>query len=355
MSTNWREALNALVDAAKDRTGWAVSGSVALVLHGAVLPPSDVDVIGADAVVVEVAQRLGLLVRRDTQPRRDLRVAVHATGVLAGVAVELLAGVQNREGTGRWSAPQGAGHPVIRRFEDRIVPVVGLPRLQHLAELGGNDERIREVNRLLETASPMSQCNTVLFDLDGTLVDHDAAASGAARALAVRLGHHDPDSLLPRWFALEDQHFGAYLDGRLSVAEQRRARLREFAAAAGGASMPEAQLDEAFAGYLADYEQAWIAYPDAALALRELKHLRRGVLSTATGTSSGASSKPPACSDLSMRSSPLTNSLSLNRDHGPSSAQPSGLALSPTRLSTSATATTLTPELPRERGCRACG
>ncbi len=236
------------------------------------------DLIGHPAVVSELATQLGLTVQRKARLRPDLRAEVHATGVVDAVAVELLADVQNRQADGQWSAPQGIGRPVLRRFQERVVPVVGLPRLLRLADLRGDASRVQVIRSLLQAASPLSQCPAVLFDLDGTLLDHDTAAARAAQALAARLGHSDPAGLVPVWFALEGRYMPAYLDGQLSFQQQRRARLRDFAVHVG-APLHESRLDEVFAGYLADYEHGWAAYPDAVPALQQLKHLRRGVLS----------------------------------------------------------------------------
>jgi putative hydrolase of the HAD superfamily len=61
-------------------------------------------------------------------------------------------------------------------------------------------------------------------------------------------------------------HLLAWRDGRITFAEQRRRRLRDFLGTGG----TDAELDEIFAGYLTYYEDAWRPFDDAAGALAEL-------------------------------------------------------------------------------------
>lgn len=104
----------------------------------------------------------------------------------------------------------------------------------------------------------------VLLDLDGTLVDHDAAADAALRAWLPSLGLAPTDEAVARWTALQEPHLAAWRAGTISYAEQRRRRLRDFLGTDGG----DAELDEVFAGYLRHYEAEWRAFDDAADALR---------------------------------------------------------------------------------------
>lgn len=56
----------------------------------------------------------------------------------------------------------------------------------------------------------------VLFDLDGTLLDHEAAAETAVVAWASEQAHDHPhrnEALVAEWVRLEQRHFAAYRAG----------------------------------------------------------------------------------------------------------------------------------------------
>ncbi|MEV4636723.1 HAD family hydrolase [Actinoplanes sp. NPDC049548] len=109
----------------------------------------------------------------------------------------------------------------------------------------------------------------VLLDLDGTLVDHAAAADAGLRAWLPTIGRAATDAAVARWTAVQEPHLAAWRAGTISFAEQRRRRLRDFL---GTPSPPDAELDATFAGYLHHYEAAWRAYddvPDALAAIAE--------------------------------------------------------------------------------------
>jgi len=114
----------------------------------------------------------------------------------------------------------------------------------------------------------------VLFDLDGTLVDHEGAARAAALAWAAREspGHGlDGQALGSEWLRLEDEHYASYLAGTLSFQEQRRARLAGMLAILGCAVPPDIALDRLFEAYLRHYEAAWRAHEDVLPALTGLR------------------------------------------------------------------------------------
>jgi putative hydrolase of the HAD superfamily len=121
----------------------------------------------------------------------------------------------------------------------------------------------------------------VLFDLDGTLLDHDGASAAALRAWlpAYGIGPADTELAIPLWFELEQRHYPAWGRGEISFAEQRRRRTRDFF---GALSIPvrAEELDAVFARYLTSYEAAWTAFDDAAPALLRVRAsgLRAGVL-----------------------------------------------------------------------------
>jgi len=114
----------------------------------------------------------------------------------------------------------------------------------------------------------------VLFDLDNTLFDHPASARAGVEAFLHHLGTERSDQLTRWWFEIEEADYYRFLTKELSFQEQRRERLRHFLPLAG-VSVPQTntRLDELFATYLQNYEEAWTAFPDAAPALQSLRDM----------------------------------------------------------------------------------
>ncbi|MCK7678513.1 HAD family hydrolase [Corynebacterium meridianum] len=103
----------------------------------------------------------------------------------------------------------------------------------------------------------------IIFDLDGTLIDHTGAARTAARTWARELGFRGDHT--DRWFEIERRWFDAYERGAVSHLEQRRGRTREFT---GEHTLTDPECDELFGRFLSLYREAWTAFPDAEPALR---------------------------------------------------------------------------------------
>ncbi|GLY30523.1 HAD family hydrolase [Kineosporia sp. NBRC 101731] len=126
----------------------------------------------------------------------------------------------------------------------------------------------------------------VLFDLDGTLLDHESAAS-AALAQTCGLGPDDPalPELLQVWRELEASVFGRFLAGELTFTEQRRVRVAALARHRGLGSWTDEQTDAWFAGYLQAYEAGWRAYDDVAEVVDRLvaRGLKLGVVTNGQG------------------------------------------------------------------------
>lgn len=120
--------------------------------------------------------------------------------------------------------------------------------------------------------------SAVLFDIDGTLVDHEAACRAAVlawtKARSARAARPDAD-MTAEWLRLEELHFGGYLAREITFEEQRRRRLRDYLSFLGEAPQLDGALDGLFQDYLRHYEASWTAYADAGPALAELK--KRGL------------------------------------------------------------------------------
>lgn len=107
---------------------------------------------------------------------------------------------------------------------------------------------------------------SVLFDLDGTLVDQESAAAGAVVEWAAEYGVLGA-TVAADWARVSDRHYSRYQRRELTFAEQRRARVREFLAA----DVSDSEADEMFVGYVRRYEAGWSVFDDAVPALRAVR------------------------------------------------------------------------------------
>lgn len=125
----------------------------------------------------------------------------------------------------------------------------------------------------------------MLFDLDGTLVDHDSAArEGVIRWLTgegLATEEQCAGGLIDMWDELVEKHFPAFLDGEISFQDQRRRRLRDFLPNLGlrAGTWRDEELDRTFAIYLQHYEASWRAFDDVLPCLDVLTGVRLAVLS----------------------------------------------------------------------------
>ena len=116
----------------------------------------------------------------------------------------------------------------------------------------------------------------VLFDIDDTLVEHTRAMRAATVALyESRASRTGLEPFLAQWKAAHGRHYPRFLRGEISYAESARARVREVLDAAA----TDADADERFAAYLADYERGWMLCADVLPCLDELRDLPLGVIS----------------------------------------------------------------------------
>ena len=130
----------------------------------------------------------------------------------------------------------------------------------------------------------MSDIRGLVFDLDGTLIDHRGSVAAALRGWLPQLGLVFDENLLTNWLAAEQRHFPAWRSRQITFAEQRRRRLRDFLPLIGHSVEDDAQLDAVFAGYLAWYEDSWTAFADVddAVHLVRQSGLRVAVLTNGT-------------------------------------------------------------------------
>lgn len=116
----------------------------------------------------------------------------------------------------------------------------------------------------------------IFFDLDETLLMHDAACREAVAGFHQRFKSEtdlDVAGFTDRWEALTDEWYDKYLDGQVSYQGQRRKRLQALFP-----RLDDAQADERFAVYLAGYESHWRLFPDVLPALEALASHGLGVI-----------------------------------------------------------------------------
>lgn len=119
----------------------------------------------------------------------------------------------------------------------------------------------------------MTQIRAVIFDLDGTLIDHVGSATKALEQWLPELGATLTEELTAAWFVAEEKHFPAWRSREITFAEQRRRRLRDFLPLIKSPVGDDAELDDVFSGYLRHYEAAWTCFDDAAETLEDISRL----------------------------------------------------------------------------------
>jgi len=119
---------------------------------------------------------------------------------------------------------------------------------------------------------------TILFDLDGTLMDHATASRGALGELylahAGRIRRDEAD-FRAAWSQASSAHFSQYEHGKLTYAQQGRLRIR---AAFGDERIDNDDADRLFADFVEAYESRWSLFPDALPCLELLRGRPLGIV-----------------------------------------------------------------------------
>src|SRR5215471_18806643 len=116
----------------------------------------------------------------------------------------------------------------------------------------------------------------ILFDIDGTLIDHDSAEAIAVTALHARTLHtQDAADFLQLWRKAFERHYSRYLAGELSIQQQRRERFREVFDPA----LTDIAADQLSASYIDEYLAACRLYSDVKLTLEHLAAYPMGIIS----------------------------------------------------------------------------
>lgn len=119
----------------------------------------------------------------------------------------------------------------------------------------------------------------ILFDLDDTLLDDRGAQevylSRLLELYAGELVYDSKTAFHMAWRAAIERHFARYLSGDITLAEQRRARIRDVFCQP---TMIDARADEIVAEFLLAYEAAWRLFPDVVQCLDALQEATLGVI-----------------------------------------------------------------------------
>jgi putative hydrolase of the HAD superfamily len=120
----------------------------------------------------------------------------------------------------------------------------------------------------------------VLFDLDGTLFDHDSADREAALSLrAAYAPSTAQEEFVQRWRTAQWRQYQRYLSGEIGFLAQRRERIRETV----DPRLDDAEADGLFQAYFTAYRAAWRLYDDALPCLDELAGVRLGLVTNGDG------------------------------------------------------------------------
>lgn len=121
----------------------------------------------------------------------------------------------------------------------------------------------------------------VLFDLDGTLIDHDAAIEEAAGALFKKLlpdaTMRDRGVFIERWKALNREWYLRFFARSVTFQESGRGKLRE-AFVPYGIQFSEIAADAALAEYWGNYVRSCCVFDDVRQCLSGLSGYKVGII-----------------------------------------------------------------------------
>lgn len=128
----------------------------------------------------------------------------------------------------------------------------------------------------------------VLFDIDGTLLDHDRASCLALSSRTASLDNPpDPDEASRVWLELEELHYNAYLEGHYDLAAARRRRAQGFVEHFDNRRIGDADAAEWYEAYLVGYREGWSLFDDVEPLLGRLAKvdppLKLGAVTNADG------------------------------------------------------------------------
>ncbi len=128
--------------------------------------------------------------------------------------------------------------------------------------------------------------NAIVFDIDGTLLDHEHALSKSLFSLYSLMKNGIPhvsfNEFFTTWKMKTDQYINEYLDGRISFEQQRILRVQKVFEK-WDCHLSTEKAKHLFKQYLVNYEQNWILYDDVVPCLAMLKSQPLGIISDGDG------------------------------------------------------------------------
>jgi putative hydrolase of the HAD superfamily len=122
----------------------------------------------------------------------------------------------------------------------------------------------------------------IFFDLDDTLLDHDAAArAGVVTFYETFCSHFDVDfeTFLVRWIMLAEKYFQSNSVVQYTLSEQHRIRMRNLFSE----TLTNEEADARFQIYSDTYHLKWELHPDAIPCLQSLQGRPMGLITNGDG------------------------------------------------------------------------
>jgi len=126
----------------------------------------------------------------------------------------------------------------------------------------------------------------IIFDIDGTLLNHEEALQRAIASLysftKTKIPQSTFDEFLLIWKTKTNQFMNDYLDGKISFEQQRILRVQSVFSK-WDYQLSSAQAMDLFNRYLGKYEENWVLYEDVLSCLTMLEQFPLGIVSDGEG------------------------------------------------------------------------
>ncbi len=126
----------------------------------------------------------------------------------------------------------------------------------------------------------------IIFDIDGTLLNHEQAIKRALENIYSLVKSKIPQSTFDEFFLIwktkTDQYMNEYLDGNITFEQQRILRVQSVFNK-WDQTLSSDQAMEIFTQYLIKYEENWILYEDVLPCLTMLEKFPLGIVSDGEG------------------------------------------------------------------------